>query len=101
MAEDRKFTNSGPGAQTRGESTITNPGHLVPRLGPDTEAAPGERASSVEDTAKDQRAGSQTGTIGGSGPNAHNADPVLTTGVDRPTTTNGEKPTKKRTTKKY
>jgi len=123
MAAERKFTISGPGAadflaatggedlpgtspskgmgQTRDEgSTLTDPRNLVPRFGPDTEAQPGERGSTTdEETAPDRRTGSQTGTIGGGGIEAHNADPVRATGVDDPTT--GEKSTKKRTTKKY
>ena len=120
---DRKRTISGPGAadflaatggedlpgtssskgmsQTRGESSITDPRGLVPRLGPDTEAEPGERNAGGDATnVQDQRTGSQTGTIGGGGSDAHNADPVRATGVDDPTT-HGEKGPKKRTTKKY
>ena len=50
--------------------------------------------------AGDQRPGSQTGTIGGGGAEAHNADPVRATGVDDPTATPA-KTVKKRTTKKY
>ena len=119
---DRKFTISGPGAadflaagggedlpgtspskgmsQTRGESSITDPRGLVPRLGPDTEAEPGERNAGDESQVQDQRTGSQTGTIGGGGADAHNSDPVRATGVDDPTT-HGDKGPKKRTTKKY
>jgi hypothetical protein len=125
MAADRKFTISGPGAadflasgggedlpgtspskgmsQTRGESTITDPRHLVPRLGPDTEAEPGERGSrSGTDAPQDQRSGSQTGTVGGGGVDAHNPDPVRATGEDDPTAHGtADKTQKKRTTKKY
>src|SRR5688572_33351373 len=105
MAADRKFTISGPGAsdflaaaggedrpgsgsskgmgQTREGSPLTDPRNLVPRLGPDTEAQPGERESTTSrDTSPDQRTGSQTGNIGGGGTDAHNADPVRATGVD-------------------
>jgi hypothetical protein len=121
---DRKFTISGPGAadllaaeggedrpgtsaskgmaQTRGESPMTHPRGLVPRLGPDTEAEPGERNSSTDDADRqDQRPGSQTGTVGGGGADAHNPDPVRATGVDDPTTHGSDKSGKKRTTKKY
>lgn len=49
----------------RGESQITDPTHLVPRLGPDTEAHPGERAPDED------KPGSATGTTGGGGPEAH------------------------------
>lgn len=38
-----------------------------------------------EPHADDERSGSQTGTIGGGGPDAHNPDPVRATGVDDPT----------------
>jgi hypothetical protein len=123
MSAERKFTISGPGAadflaatggedlpgtspskgmgQTRNDgSALTDPRNLVPRLGPDTEAEPGERASTTdEERAADQRSGSQTGTIGGGGVDAHNSEPVRATGVDDPTT--GGKSAKKRTTKKY
>ena len=98
---DRKRTISGPGAadflaatggedipgvspnkgttEMREDSEITNPKNLVPRLGPDTEARPGERAPDEE------RPGSATGTIGGGGPESHNPSPVRATGVDDPT----------------
>lgn len=65
-------------SQVRGESELTNARTLIPRLGPDTEAHPGERQPDEE------RAGSATGTIGG-GADAHNASPVRATGVDDPT----------------
>ena len=71
----------------------------TPRPGPDTEAEPGERGSSApHGPAADQRTGSQTGTIGGGGADAHNPAPVRATGVDDAT---AAKSTKKRTTKKY
>jgi hypothetical protein len=98
---DSKRTISGPGAadfltsgggedmpgvspnkgmsETRGESDITNPRNLVPRLGPDTEAEPGERAPDED------RPGSATGTVGGGGPDAHNPSAVRATGADDPT----------------
>ena len=52
---------------------------LTPRLGPDDEAEPGERRP------EEQMTGSQTGTVGGGGPDAHNPSPVRATGVDDPT----------------
>jgi hypothetical protein len=66
-------------SETRGESDITNPKNLVPRLGPDTEAHPSERAPDEE------RPGSATGMTGGGGLDAHNPSPVRATGVDDPT----------------
>ena len=73
----------------------------TPRPGPDTEAEPGERgAVTSQAPAADQRTGSQTGTIGGGGTDAHNPDPVRATGVDDATAT-PQKNSKKRTTKKY
>jgi hypothetical protein len=63
-------------AQTRGEGPLTDPKRLVPRLGPDTEAHPGERAPD------EQKSGSATGTIGGGGFDAHNPSAVRATGAD-------------------
>ena len=98
--EDMPGTSGTKGmGQTRDESEITNPRNLIPRLGPDTEAEPGERPSagdadrraSASDAEKpaarpeDQVTGSNTGTIGGGGPNAHNPSPIRATGVDDPT----------------
>ena len=68
-------TTKGMG-NTRGESDLANPRNLVPRLGPDTEAHPGERAPDEE------KPGSATGTVGGGGLDAHNPSPVRATGVD-------------------
>ena len=48
----------------------------TPRPGPDTESEPGERRPADEVT------GSQTGTIGGGGHDAHNPSPVRATGTD-------------------
>lgn len=79
-------------AQTRDEGLLSDPRRLAPRLGPDDEGFPGERAEgfgSPEAPAgpgdDDRLTGSQTGTIGGGGPDAHNASPVRATGVDDPT----------------
>jgi len=52
-------------SQTREEGPLSDAKKLVPRPGPDTEAYPGERRPDEELT------GSQTGTIGGGGPDAH------------------------------
>ena len=124
MATNRKFTISGPGAadfltspggedlpgtsaskgmaQTRGDS-ILDASNLEPGLIQEEDALPPERASAVPPNASpNDRTGSQTGTIGGGGADAHNANPVRATGVDDPTAAKGEKPSKKkRTTKKY
>ncbi len=124
MATNRKFTISGPGAadfltspggedlpgtsaskgmaQMRGDS-ILDAGNLEPGLIPEKDAQPPERASGAPaGVSTDDRSGSQTGTIGGGGADAHNADPVRATGVDDPTAAKGAKPSKKkRTTKKY
>jgi hypothetical protein len=104
---DRKRTIDGPGAadflangggedipgvspnkgmsETRGESEITNPRNLIPRLGPDDEAQPGERTPGGKP--EDQTRGSATGTVGGGGAEAHNSSPVRATGADDPTVT--------------
>ena len=66
-------------AQTRGDGVLDDRKRLVPRLGPDTESFPGERSR------QENVSGSQTGTIGGGGPEAHNPSPVRATGEDDPT----------------
>jgi hypothetical protein len=125
MASKRKLTISGPGAadflaspggedlpgtstskgtaQTRGESLLDDARNLEPGFIPEDDAQPPERASGVPaNAAPDQRTGSQTGTIGGGGADAHNPNPVRATGVDDPTVNEGEAGGhKKRTTKKY
>jgi hypothetical protein len=125
MAANRKFTISGPGAadflaspggedrpgssgskgtsQTRGDGITSDVRNLEPAFASDKDAQPPERAASAPaDADPDQRTGSQTGTIGGGGADAHNADPVRATGVDDPTAAKSGKQTqKKRTTKKY
>lgn len=70
--------------QTRDEGLLSDPRRLAPRLGPDTEAHPGER------TPHEQMPGSTTGTIGGGGFDAHNPSPVRATGVDDPTVNESE-----------
>jgi hypothetical protein len=56
-------------------SRLTDPANLTPRLGPDHEPIPGERDVT-------NLTGSQTGTIGGGGLDAHNPSPSRATGVD-------------------
>jgi hypothetical protein len=78
--EDRPgFSPTKGMADTRGESALTDPKKLVPRLGPDSEAHPGERHPD------ENQPGSATGTIGGGGTEAHNSSAVRATGVDDPT----------------
>jgi len=79
---DRPESGSKGMAQTRDEGILSDPRRLSPRLGPDTEAVPGERGP-------DDMTGSQTGTIGGGGPDGHNPSPVRATGEDDSTV--GEK----------
>jgi len=77
---DTPETGIGKGTgQTRGDGPLADPKRLTPRLGPDTEAEPGERRPD------EQMTGSQTGTIGGGGAEAHNPSPVRATGEDDPT----------------
>lgn len=74
---DRPGGGAGKGtSQTRGEGILDDAKRLAPRLGPDTEAFPGER------TPEEQMSGSQTGTIGGGGLDAHNPSPNRATGSD-------------------
>jgi hypothetical protein len=56
------FSPNKGSSETRGESERTDARNLIPRLGPDTEAHPGERAPD------ERKPGSATGTIGGGGP---------------------------------
>jgi hypothetical protein len=70
--------------QTRDEGLLNDARRLAPRLGPDTEAHPGERSP------QEQMSGSATGTIGGGGLDAHNPSPVRATGVDDPTVNENE-----------
>ena len=63
-------------SQTRDEGLLSDPRHLAPRPGPDAEAFPGERHP------EEQMSGSQTGTIGGGGPEAHNPSAERATGSD-------------------
>jgi hypothetical protein len=124
MAGDRKFTISGPGAsdiltspggedlpgtsnskgmsQTRGESIVTDARNLEPALASEQAALPPERSAAVPaNAAPDRRTGSQTGTIGGGGADAHNPAPVRATGADDPAVPQSKKPPRRRTTKKY
>src|SRR5262245_26267893 len=76
-------TTKGMGA-TRDEGPLSDPTRLVPRLGPDVEPIPGE-PEAPNGRQAEQLTGSQTGTIGGGGPEAHNPSPIRATGVDDPT----------------
>jgi hypothetical protein len=68
-----------PGSETKGmaytsdEPLVTQHSDVVARPGPDTETAPNER------NPEEAMTGSQTGTIGGGGPEAHNPSPVRAT----------------------
>jgi hypothetical protein len=75
---DRPESGAKGMAQTRAEGPFETE-RLVPRLGPDSEAYPGERQPDEEIS------GSQSGTVGGGGAEAHNPSPVRATGVDDPT----------------
>lgn len=119
MSADRKRTISGPGAadfltspggedlpgtstskgsaQTRGESLTDDARNFEPVL--DTDDT--DRTTPAPASAANERTGSQTGTIGGGGVDAHNPDPVRATGADDPTVTDPDSAPKKRTTKKY
>ena len=124
MATERKFTISGPGAadfltaqsgedmpgsssskgmsQTRDESITSDARNFEPAFGSDDDARSAERnTGGPSNPSSDDRTGSQTGTIGGGGADAHNPDPVRATGVDDPTANDTSKPGRKRTTKKY
>src|SRR5688500_12701140 len=96
--EDRPGSNSSKGmAQTRDEST-SDARNLEPALHSEGDAYSNERkASGPSKDTPDDRPGSQTGTIGGGGVDAHNPDPVRATGVDDPTASERSKPAKKRT----
>jgi hypothetical protein len=67
----------------KGESHFTDPRNLEPRLAPEDErprsAPPADRA------AAENLRGSQTGTIGGGGSEAHNEDAIRATGSDEVT----------------
>lgn len=68
----------------RDESSLTDARNLSPRLGPDNEMEPGSRQGVLGPTKDDRRSGSQTGTVGGGGRDAHNPSPVRATGEDDP-----------------
>lgn len=67
---DRPASEAKGTGVTRGEPLV-NADDTLPRPGPDTEATPGDRHPRT-----DERSGSQTGTIGGGGPEAHNPSPI-------------------------
>ena len=71
-------------AQLNDDGPLSDARRLAPRLGPDTEAFPGERQPD------DQLTGSQTGTIGGGGQEAHNPSAIRATGTDDDATADNE-----------
>jgi hypothetical protein len=76
-ALDRPGSGSKGMAYTSDEPLVTQHSDVVARPGPDTEAAADER--NPEETK-----GSQTGTIGGGGLDAHNPSPVRATEQEHP-----------------
>ena len=72
---DRPESGTKGMAQTREEGPLSDARRLAPRPGPDTEAFPGERHP-------EEITGSQTGTIGGGGFDAHNPSATRATGSD-------------------
>jgi len=70
---DRPGSGSKGMAYTSEEPLVTQHPDVVARPGPDTEEALGER------NPEEAMTGSQTGTIGGGGPDAHNPSPVRAT----------------------
>jgi len=70
-------TSSKGTGNTREESSLTDARNLVPDLGRDSEAAPGEPATAAKPRREQELTGSQTGTVGGGGPDAHNPDAGL------------------------
>jgi hypothetical protein len=119
--EDLPGTSTSKGtSQTRDEESLTNDArNFEPAFGIDgagdsglgtrdsgsgtrgSKAARNNDAAGGPQSGADERTGSQTGTIGGGGADAHNPAPVRATGVDDPTAAASVKPSKKRTTKKY
>jgi hypothetical protein len=73
---DRPESGTKGMAQTRDEGLLSNARRLAPRTGPDTEGFPDD------DRADEQMTGSQTGTIGGGGFEAHNPSANRATGRD-------------------
>jgi len=64
-------------AYANDEPLVTRHGNLAPRLDADEEGMPGEQRP------EERMTGSQTGTIGGGGPEAHNPSPVRATEDER------------------
>jgi hypothetical protein len=87
--EDRPETSADKGDPTvKGGSHFTDPRNLEPRLAPEDERP---RAVPTGDReAPENITGSQSGTIGGGGPEAHNEDAVRATGSDDPTVEGGD-----------
>jgi hypothetical protein len=64
----------------REETHFTDARNLEPAIAPEDEVRARDRTNTP-----DEMTGSQTGTIGGGGAEAHNPDPVRATGEDDPT----------------
>jgi hypothetical protein len=75
---DRPGSGSKGMAYPSDEPLVTQHSDVVARPGPETEAAPAERKP------EEAMTGSQTGTIGGGGPDAHNPSPVRATEQEHP-----------------
>ena len=81
--EDLPGTSASKGTGTlREESSLTDARNLEPRLGPDNEAEPRGRQDVLGPRKEDRVTGSQTGTVGGGGRDAHNPSPIRATGDD-------------------
>jgi hypothetical protein len=99
--EDLPGTSSSKGASQLRDDALTGDARtLTPDLGGERDRPARESAGGRPDAPDDQRTGSQTGTIGGGGADAHNASPIRATGVDDPSVEGGRR-SRKRTTKKY
>ncbi len=66
-------------AQLREEPEITNPRNVVPQLAPEDDAAANDPQSGKRRGQQDEQLhGSQTGNIGGGGPNSDRPNPART-----------------------
>jgi hypothetical protein len=64
--------------ELRDEPEITNPRNLVPQLAPEGEAADESEPGNRRDRQDENLHGSQTGNIGGGGPNSDRPNPART-----------------------
>jgi hypothetical protein len=65
-------------AELREESPVTSARNLIPQLAPEGETADAETPSGKPHTHEDDLHGSQTGNVGGGGPNADRPNPART-----------------------